>query len=136
MFLCHESCLGRDLLFDMEQSRLQTLRLDRLGQIVKRMDFECFHRILIVRCHKHRSRHMNFADPVNELKAVVARHLNVEKKQVNLPGFEGCSNFPSVAAFLDQFDVLVSGQQEPEPLPRQRFVVGYDGFQRHARFRS
>jgi hypothetical protein len=47
------------------------------------VDLERLHRVLIVRRHKDCDRHLSQADLFKDLKPSSARHLNVEKKQVD-----------------------------------------------------
>ena len=68
------------------QRQLEPRRIDRLQQVVDRVDLERFDRVLIVRGHEDdvRSRGAAVEHPPRDLEARESRHLHVEKHQVGL----------------------------------------------------
>lgn len=66
----------------MREGRGEALGLDRFGEVVECMDLEGLDRISVVCGDEDGERHVGGADFVQDLKAAVAGHLDIEKGEV------------------------------------------------------
>jgi len=107
----------------MSECCLHSLRINRLGEIVERVDLKGANRIMIVRGDKDGDRHFCRPSLLDDFKAPAPRHLDIEKEQIDLRVFQGSENFPAIAAFRDNLDFLVVGQQKAEPFPGKQLVI-------------
>jgi hypothetical protein len=116
----------------MIEGRFQAWLLYRLGQVIEGMDFEGTHGVLVVRGYEDGRRHPCNPDLFYNLKAAIARHLNVEKEQVNGFRLKQQDKLPAIAALARYFDGSLSGEHGSEPVPGERLVVGDHSSKSHA----
>ena len=66
----------------MQQSNLKSLTIERLQQVIDRVDVEGFQRELIIGGDENDYRHWFALDGFQHAEAVQFRHLNIEKDEV------------------------------------------------------
>src|ERR1700722_15076479 len=111
------------MFFNAEKCSPHPRRLDRLRQIVKCVDLKGLHCILIVGGDKYRDRHVGWPDLIENLKSALARHLNIKEKHVDPHLPKRSNDFPSVAAFACNFDLIIACQEKSKTLTSERLVV-------------
>ena len=115
--------LAVDLAADALERALEALAVERLQQVVERLDLEGAQRVLIVGGHEHDRRHALGADRLNHLEAVELRHVHVEEHEIGRLGEDGLDGFDAVPGFADHLDVRFRTEQRFHPLARERLVV-------------
>ena len=106
------------------QRLAQTLRAERLQQVVDRVHLECAQRVLVVRGdedHRHVA-----ADQLQHLEPIQLRHLHVEEQQVGRELRHRLHRLEAVGALRHDLDVRFGGEELAEHRAGQRLVV-HDG---------
>jgi hypothetical protein len=94
-------------LFGPSQGDFESLRAERLEQVIHGVDVEGAQSVLIVGRHKY-DRHF-CADQLENLKAVQLGHLNIEKDQIGFQLARCLDRFKAVGALGDDLDLGMSG---------------------------
>ena len=81
----------------------QPFRLDGLDKVIQRVHVKCLERIFIVGGGKYHQR--GLIEPLQQLKAVVSGHLDIEENQVGRVFGDGGQRFLAVGAFADQLNL-------------------------------
>jgi len=71
---------------------------------------------------------MCYADLLDNVEAIAARHLDVEEQKVVATLLECRDDFPAIAAFARDRKFPDARQQESEAFPRQRLIVRDESF--------
>ncbi len=109
----------------------ETFHRDGLEQIVDRVDLEGADRVLVVRRDEYDRRHPVRPDFVHHGEPVHLRHLHVQKHQVRLPLADALDGLAAVLRFLNGSDLGIVGEQHPQALARQRFIIHDQHCQTH-----
>src|SRR5258705_12415161 len=116
--------LLRIAFFHALQARAKPVFPYRLQQIIHRVHFKRFHRVLVVGRYENDRQIRS-----NQFQYVEARqlwHLHIQKKQVGLMLSNCFHRFQAVSAFRDDFDCVVRAQQFAQHLPSQFFIIYHD----------
>ncbi|MNN27233.1 hypothetical protein D3C81_1407620 [compost metagenome] len=100
-----------------------------LEDIVKGLDFECFHRMLFIGGDKHNRRTVcEFADVLRQQYPVQRRDIDIEKNGVNLMGLQVFQHVQPVLKGGFDNDIAVFFNQVTEFFLREELVFNDDGF--------
>ncbi len=106
-------------------ARFEPLRVDRLHQIIDRLDLERGDRELVEGGDEDDGRRRLLAgERARDVDAVEAGHGDVEQQQVGRQGFGHADRAFAVARRSDQVDVGELREEQLQPFGRKRFVVG------------
>ena len=112
-----------ELLTGSPERLREPISIERLEQVVERVHVERAQRVVVERRHEDDERHPLRPDGLDDLETVGAGHLHVEKDQVWLKPPDRVDRVSAVRALGDDFEPVFAGQQRPQPLARQRFVL-------------
>ncbi len=114
------------------QRDLEPRRVDRLQQVVDRVDLERLDRVLIVgRDENDMGRRAGVEHPARHLESGQPGHLDVQKHQIRLQPVDRFQRFDPVARLADDFDAADLAEQIAQLIPRQLLVVDDDRLQIH-----
>src|SRR5262245_65397462 len=108
-------------MFCAPQRLVEAFTVERLEQVIERVDFKGAQRVLIVSRDEYD--HGRLINRLQYAEAVEFRHLHVEEDQFGLVSFDGRHRRQSVAAFADDLYLGISDEHIYNPLARQRLVV-------------
>ena len=113
---------------------LEPRRIDRLQQIVDRVDLERLDRVLIEGRDEDdvRRRAAAVEHPARHLEAGQPRHLHVEKHDIGLQPLDRRQRLDAVAGLADDLDAADLPEQVAQLVARQLLVVDEHGAQVHA----
>ena len=112
-----------ELLAHAIERDVETRVLDRFQEIVERVGFERTQRILIVRGHENRQRHLRRRHGSQKLETVDAGHLHVEEHEIGLVFGNREERLAAVAGLGDDLDIGMACQPERESAPGEGFIV-------------
>ena len=99
-------------------------RVDRLEQVVDRVDLERLDGMLIIRGDEDDvRRRARVEHPARDLEAGQPRHLHVEEHEVGLQAVDGRQRFHAVARLSDDLDPAQLSEQKSQLIPGQLLVV-------------
>ena len=76
-------------------------------------------------------RRLDLHQPLDDRKAVEARHLDVEEDEVRLVGLDRPDRLAAVGRGADHLDVVMGLEPEPKPLGGKRLVIDQNGPDAH-----
>jgi hypothetical protein len=94
-----------------------------LQQIVHRAGLEGLDRVAGVSGHEHDEGLRRHMEPLRQLEAAEARHLDIEECHVRLHGADGAQRGLRVLLFGHDLHVGVVGKQRPQATSRQRLII-------------
>ena len=103
---------------------MEALAVERLQQVVERVDVERAQRVVIEGGDEDDERHARRADRLDDVEAGGAGHLHVEEHQVRLQPADGIDRLGAGRALGDDFEPVFRREQRAQPLARERLVVG------------
>ena len=103
---------------------MEALAVERLEQVVERVDVEGAQRVVIEGGHEDDERHARGADGFDDFEAAGAGHLHVEKDEVRLQASDGVDRVGAGGALGDELQPVFRREQRAQPLAGQRLVVG------------
>src|SRR5262249_1660169 len=115
------SSLTGDLMFGSLQSLVEPLAVERLEQVIERVDFKGAQRILIV--GRDEDDHRSLLDRLQYAEAVEFRNLHIQEEEVWLVSLDSRHSSQPVAAFANDLDFGVADEQVGDPLARQRLII-------------
>ena len=109
---------------DSRNCRTQSVLFHGLEEIIEGIDLERFDGIAIIRRDKHELGQCLAADQVfDDLKAIEAGHLDVEKKQIRRELTDHVYRFDSVARLTDDIYLGNRLEEKTKFLARKLFIV-------------
>src|SRR5262249_17076392 len=110
------------------QSFRKTVFVKWLQQVIERIYFKRAQRILFIRCYEDDAREHRTIQRFQDLEAVHARHLNIQKNEIRMmPPYFGNSRLP-VTAFCNNLDFRLPLEKTNQPAERKRLIFNYDHF--------
>src|SRR5262249_2838461 len=102
----------------------ESLRRNRLQQIIQRVNFEGSSRVVAVCGNKNDNRPAVLWQRIEDTESVEAWHLNIEKHDVRLCFLDHLHSRRTVAGFAGNFDfIAVRREQARETVARFTFIV-------------
>ncbi len=103
---------------------VEALAVERLQQVVERVDVEGAQRVVIERRHKHDERHARRTDGLDDLETARAGHLDVEEDQVRLQPPDGIDRLGPGGALGDDLQPVFRREERAQPLASKGLVIG------------
>ena len=101
----------------------EAIAIEGLQEIVQRMDVEGLEGVLVEGGHEDEERQLLLAQRGDDVEAVGAGHLNVEKHEIRLASADGIDGRQAVVALADHLESLLTNEQHLQPLAGERLVV-------------
>ena len=98
---------------------------ERLQQVIDRLHLEGTDRILVVSGGEDDVRRRR-AERLQDLEAVHARHLHVEKYEIRSPLGDQLNRFHAVRRIADHVDVAELGEEPAQAVARELLVVDHE----------
>jgi hypothetical protein len=102
---------------------LKPFAIERLEQIIHRVDFERLKRVVIVGGDKNEHRHRFAREGGADFEPAQSRHLHIQENQVRPLFLNGRNRLPAIGAFADDFEIALRFQQLANARARWSFVV-------------
>ncbi len=112
-----------DLLPGARDRLLEPIAVERLEQIVERVNVEGAQRVRVVGGDEDHERHARRADGLDDVEPAVARHLHVEEDEIGLQFLDRGNRRHAIGALRDDVHAGFAGEQRSQPLARERLVI-------------
>ena len=105
------------------ETLVKSVGIDRLEEVIHRMNIKCFQCVLVVRGHENHGRNRMHSDGAKDFEPVDFGHLDIQEHQIGTQFPDSIDRRESVSTFADDDDILFPVQQPAETFSRERLIV-------------
>jgi hypothetical protein len=105
------------------QRLMQSIRVRRLQQVVRRMNFERFDSVMIVRCYKDHGGSCGGLERLEKREAIESRHFNVEEHYIDRSCSKDYSRRVGVCRLPDAHCALDFVEKQSQMMAREALVI-------------